>query len=181
MHGKSTRNINEKKLCKDLDVESSETLWIKTYKQKLKFIKIPKLKEFNFKLLHNIVPTGKLLSKWRSEISEKCDVCDEIEDVKHMLFSCQRVRDIWRIISNQIGHDIGWKELIIGFEKKDESELNHVFSIVLYSIFKENSHCKYELSSFKDVDLKKSVEQNLAMYRKILENSIELHHNITML
>ena len=67
----------------------------KFYKQKIVDIKIVKLKEFNFKLLHNIVPCGKTVSKWNKNISEWCAICGECETTKHMLFECKRVNNIW--------------------------------------------------------------------------------------
>ena len=39
--------------------EKRKTTLEKIYKQKIVYIKIVKLKEFNIKLIHNIVPCGK--------------------------------------------------------------------------------------------------------------------------
>ena len=38
---------------------------------------LPKLNEF--KILYNIVPCGKIVSKWKKNVNDKCEVCGEIE------------------------------------------------------------------------------------------------------
>ena len=45
-----------------------------------------KLKEFNFKLLHNILPCNKNLAKWRIKPNDRCDVCGQSQAVKHTHF-----------------------------------------------------------------------------------------------
>ena len=50
-----------------------------------------KLKEFNFKLLQNIVPCGNTISKWKQNITKECTVCGTSETTKHMLIDCARV------------------------------------------------------------------------------------------
>ena len=55
----------------------------KIYNQKVTSMKIAKVSEFNFKLLHNIVPCGNIIHKWQRNISENCLKCNEIETVQH--------------------------------------------------------------------------------------------------
>ena len=46
---------------------NSDKTWRSIYNQKICTLKIAKMKELNFKILHNIVPCGKVLSKWRKD------------------------------------------------------------------------------------------------------------------
>ena len=47
-----------------------------------------KLWEFNFKVLHGILSCNKNLKQWRIVDCDKCDVCDEIQALEHLLFQC---------------------------------------------------------------------------------------------
>ena len=80
-------------------------------------LKVPKLCEFNYKILHNILPCGKILSKWQKDISNKCQVCNKLESAKHMLYECQRVYEIWNNVSCILGINIRWKHIVCGFPK----------------------------------------------------------------
>ena len=41
-----------------------------------------KLKEFNFKLLHGILPCNKNLKRWWIKDSEQCDVCSFTANIR---------------------------------------------------------------------------------------------------
>ena len=71
---------------KEFDIHNKEKTWRDIYKQKLLDMNIVKIREFNFKILHNIVPCGNILSKWKENIKKECDLCQEVETTKHMLF-----------------------------------------------------------------------------------------------
>ena len=88
LNKKCNNNNMESIFSREFAIEKRKCTWIKIYTQKIKNIKIIKLKEFNFKLLHNIVPCGKILSKWKPNISEHCEICKDIETTKHMLYDC---------------------------------------------------------------------------------------------
>ena len=47
-----------------------------------------KLKEFNFKLLHGIMPCNKNLFRWKIRPHDICDVCQEIQTIEHLLYNC---------------------------------------------------------------------------------------------
>ena len=55
----------------------SKHIWQSIYKQKscLHVLKLLKLNELNVKKnLHNIIPCGNILSKWKKNVSGKCEV-----------------------------------------------------------------------------------------------------------
>ena len=54
-----------------------------------------KLKIFRWKLLHYIIPTKKLLMKWRIAINNQCNFCGQDEDYLHYFISCPYLKKIW--------------------------------------------------------------------------------------
>ena len=44
-----------------------------------------KLREFNFKLLHGILPCNSNLKRWRKTNSDRCDVFGEKQTIEHLL------------------------------------------------------------------------------------------------
>ena len=53
-----------------------------------------KLKEFNYKLLHGILPCNKNLMKWKIRMSAECDVCQQQQSIEHLLFECIYVKPL---------------------------------------------------------------------------------------
>ena len=119
---------------------NSKFVWNKIYQQKIIELDIAKVSEFNFKVLHNILPCGKVLSKWLKNCTENCLDCGQIETTEHMLFGCQRLEDIWESISDIIKVNIKWKNIVCGLPSSDDSKnvrfINLLISMVSYSIFK---------------------------------------------
>ena len=73
------------------------------YTRKIKRIKEKKLSEFNYKVLHNILPCKRNLKIWGKTNQDTCDVCRDIQDIKHLLFECQHARKIWHLIEIALG------------------------------------------------------------------------------
>ena len=93
----------------NLDVNSE--YWSNIYNQKIILLCDKKIAEFNFKLLHNIVPCGYSVSKFNTEISPQCQSCGEVENVEHMLYGCHRIHSIWNKVAKCIKCKISWKKL----------------------------------------------------------------------
>lgn len=160
--------------AKEFKFVRSKHIWKTIYKQKLCLLKLPKLNEFNFKILHNIVPCGKIVSKWKKNVSDKCEVCGEIETTKHMLYECQRINVVWQEISEYIKCNISWKTIVCGFpmypiSNKIES-INFIVTLLSYVIFKENSYCKFNEKSYINVNIKSRIKENIFYYRRVLED-----------
>ena len=167
------RNYMEHILSLKFMFPNNVDIWESIYIQKIKNMYVKKLAEFNFKILHNILPCGKNLSKWQKDISKFCDFCKLPETPEHMLFECTRVQDIWSNISTILKMDIRWKNLLCGFIKRDLTPkiefYNLIFTIVMYAIFRQNSKCKFEKSDYRKWNLKLEVKTYLEHYRSILE------------
>ena len=78
----------------------------------LQGIKEIKLKEFNFKLLHNILLCNKNLAKWRIKTNDRCDVCGQSQTVEHLLYSCIYVKPLRRVTENFLGVDISFERML---------------------------------------------------------------------
>ena len=125
--------------------ENCQSIWFKIYTQKVIKIRIPKIREFNYKILHNYLACGKSLSKFL-EISKYCEYCQNIESIKHMLYDCYRVKRIWNNVSSFLKCDITWKTIVCGFPKYSSSTkidcMNYIISCIAYSVYKVNNICK---------------------------------------
>ncbi len=156
---------------RQFNMYNTPRLWQHIYNQKICNIKIAKLKEFNFKLLHNIVPCGQKLHKWKQSVDEKC-FCGKYESVKHMLYECDRISELWNNVSLILKCNIQWKNIICGWPSYDITSkieiLIYISSIIAYTIFKENMFCKYNDVHFREVNIKLRVVQNLLLHWYIL-------------
>ncbi len=99
-----------------------------------------KMKEFNFKLLHGILPCGVNLVKWKIRDSSQCDVCDKEQTIIHLLFECKYVEKLWRTVDRTIGWSVQSDNIICGstmwFSPDVHSE-NTIITIVCFLIYKD--------------------------------------------
>jgi hypothetical protein len=93
-----------------------------------------KLKEYNFKLLHGILPCNKNLKKWRIKDNDTCDVCPSIQTIKHLLFDCHYVKNIWTRIKNLFNVDVTFA-MILG--DMPVSQYNSILTLLGFLIYKE--------------------------------------------
>ena len=167
-----TRGNMESVYSKEFVFPNTVKLWENIYKQKTVNIYHPKLREFNYKLLHNIIPSGKQLYKWKKINSDKCKVCGKIEDTKHMLYECPRVNEIWNCISQVLNVNITWKQIICGFPGYEDNVrinmINCIITVVAYAIFKQNSISNFEQLDYSKCRLDLKVKGELNWYSGLL-------------
>ena len=119
-------NLNEFNIFDEFDFTSC-------YKRKILYIPNKQLAYFNFKILHNILPCGKMLCKWKKLVTEKCASCGSEHTVEHMLFSCPSIRFIWTL--TEIYYlDIKWHDIVLG--RENSQIFNFVSSIIAFCLFK---------------------------------------------
>ena len=78
--------------------------WNTVFEYKFTQINDNKVKQFNFKLLHRILPSKDNLCKWRIAKDNLCDICDTPETTSHFLLACKEVSMFWKIVSSIIMH-----------------------------------------------------------------------------
>ncbi len=118
--------------------ELDNICWEKIYRNQVWGIKEKKIGEFNYKLICNILNTRTNISKWNREINGKCQFCKENQTVKHLLFDCPRIQNLWSLIGNLLKMNISYKHLILGDIVANEfiEERNLVITYVKYGIYK---------------------------------------------
>ena len=82
--------------CNEFNIDNHCQCSEDIYRRKVKNVPIQKLEEFNYKILTNILDTGNFLSKWKRDISDKCDVCDNVNTAEHMLYDCECAEKLWK-------------------------------------------------------------------------------------
>lgn len=52
----------------------------------------------------------------QNAIYDYCDI--SIEDIKHLIFDCDNVKQIWHNLNNALNFTVKWKHVVIGFMLK---------------------------------------------------------------
>ena len=104
------------------------------YTKKVAFGKEIKLKEFNFKVLHGILPCNLNLMRWKISDSHECDICGETQSIEHLLYSCVYVRPLWQIVEHVFEVDINFR-CTLGLDEKCEHD--DIITIVSFLIYKD--------------------------------------------
>ena len=171
-----SRGNMESVYAKQFSFPNHVKIWKNVYQQKVVNLKVPKLCEFNYKILQNILPCGRTLYKWKKIKCDKCEYCGKEESIEHMLYGCERIKLIWKRISDIINVNISWKQIVCGFPNVTNSSkinaINYVLSIVAYIIFKQNSLSKYENIDYKSVHILPRVKHEIKWYACLI-NTID--------
>ena len=137
----------------------------KVYLKKIKMAD-KKLAEFNYKVLHLILPCGLNLKRWGIQDNNKCNICNVTHDIPHLLFHCKKAEAVWKIISRICGIDISLKDIIL---TDLESNLSMLIIIVAFSIYKEGL-LYGQKENWQSNDIVLCVKLDLSMRMKIYEN-----------
>lgn len=88
-------NINLKGEEQEKQVEWEITQWDKLWK-----LDLPgKIKIFGWRVLHGMIPCKGVLANKHIGNQGSCPLCPSgCEDIKHMLFTCDRAREVWRCL-----------------------------------------------------------------------------------
>ena len=127
---KIIRPFQEQKWKQVLD--QYEINFDKTYLHKIKYIHDKKLSEFNFKVLHLILPCGLNQKRWGHKTDETCDICKVTHDIIHMLFYCAKAKQIWSVISQVFNLNISLKDIIITDFERDMCIFISLISFLIY-------------------------------------------------
>ena len=132
-------NYMHKKWENEFTLENTD--WKNIYKGRVWDLKDRKLAEFNYKLLNNInniICTKSIISKWNSSVNSLCPLCDKQHTIKHLLYECEKINNIWAIIGNILKVDIKYKHIVIGNISDNEyvQARNLLISYCSYAIYK---------------------------------------------
>ena len=138
----------------------------KMSKQKIVSLYEKKLAEFIFKVMHNILGCGALVSKWNTEISEFCDICNRKETTFHLLYKCQLSHYIWTNLGNHLNTVITPYDIFIG---RGSKVFDNLTTQICHSIY------KYRLKSWEskqkrtECGLKIAVRNDLAWKLQVFQ------------
>jgi hypothetical protein len=110
--------------------------WKKVFYYKLKCVQDNKIAEFNLKIIYKILPCGNYVNKWNKNVSRFCQCCGELETIEHLIFSCSRIQNIWKTVSDIFKTKIDFKKIVIGFTYYKVLQLEYCISVIAFYIYK---------------------------------------------
>ena len=139
------------------------------YRQKIICIKDRKIAEFNYKLLHDILPCNVNLVKWRKRNNPNCKICNVEETTSHMLYYCKYAKSIWKDFNQKIGFEVEIQDVITGCGLSQEVDL--LISLVSYLIYKywllESLKDKPRINDVSIENLTADFKHRIALYHDI--------------
>ena len=85
-------------------------------------------------IIHNILPCNDNLYKWRIKEDIKCDLCDKVQTIGHLLFECVFVKKIWKLVEKMLDCKIANEDILCGFE--NNLFANYISNISAFVIYK---------------------------------------------
>ncbi len=139
--------------------------WRNIYRNKIKQIYDKKVGEFNYKMLNNILCCNLYLHKCKLRASANCEHCqNDVENIKHLIFECNIVKDLWYKISAIVEFKVKWKHVMIGFFIENSNRttfLNELISYVAFKIYKYKMTCRFENKRENKFDLSIYIRKSL--------------------
>ena len=138
VYKKRERSFMEKYWCKEFERQITQCEWRSIYLNGIHSLPSTKLAEFSYKMIHGLLVSRIILSKWKRINTELCHNCNEREDVKHIYYNCKIVQEIWSKLGKVMNIDIQWKHIIFGLTQDITVHRvrNLILKIFLYAIFK---------------------------------------------
>ena len=145
--------------------EINRTIYFKIQKMPEK-----KLAEFNYKIMHNILICGKYLSKWDDSINEKCEICENVHDIPHMLFGCKLAQYIWQLCEKALFCNFRKDQiLLIDTDHQDVKAINYFTTIISYSLYKFWIECLHKNKKANEIEIRYFVLSEIR-FRKLIHN-----------
>ena len=158
---------------KKFDFINNSITWKNVYEEKIIKEKYKKFAELHYKLLHNILPCGNIVSKWNKNVRNICAYCNSIETIQHIYYDCTRITSLWNYIGSKLDMNIQLRHIIIGYH--DTSNVtyfrNRIFSIILYTIYCKWIAYSEESEKYKNVNFIREVKSSLYFYYKVYKHT----------
>ena len=81
-------------------------------------------------MLHGILSGEKNLKQWKIKTDDECDIYNEQQITKHLLWDCRYVKSLWKTVEDVCGFEISFGKLL-GTE--DCNGYDHVLMYTLIS------------------------------------------------
>ena len=156
--------------------------WEEAFQRIFRYTNDTKLRNFQFKLLHNIFPSNKLLKKLGILDNDKCDFCGIHRDsVQHYLWDCDMSQTLWKEIEELIKSiyhlniDLSFETILLGKTFIREYHVNTSINFLIL-LTKFYIHCskwtkkKPSLTSYIEIlKQRERVEKQLAFETQKVE------------
>ena len=109
-------------------------------------------------------------------MDKKCPICGQIQTVKHLIFECNRVQNLWILIGSILRVNIRYKHIIVGNKAENDyiKNRNLLISYTAYSIYKFWLMSENKKANFHDC-LQNFVKKDL-FNRSIMLNDTNFNH-----
>ena len=102
-----------------------------------------RLQAFHYRIVNRILPCRKWLNRLTVVDSDKCLICNEVDDIEHFLFNCPTTRVFWEHLErwwNRLSHcrvSLTIKHILFGiyYDLKYFSEINFVILLAKHYIY----------------------------------------------
>ena len=116
-----------------------EVNWKSVFIRSTDKVKQNKLKEFNFKILYNLIPTKRNLFLWKLRNDDICEVCKSVEDLQHTFVYYQLNHYFYsklkHIILKKFDFELPINDDIL-LKLYSDSMIDDIITIALWSIHK---------------------------------------------
>ena len=178
--------INKKYVQIKTKVNVTEHKFQKAFKDIQKISNITKFRDFQYRLLVNGIHTNDRLFYWKIVPSQICEYCkDKIQNIEHLMYSCDIVRKIWREFQEYIDKEklcmdpnvveINWKTI---FLNKVHPKATHLINFLTLIIKQHIYACKCLNVEIKFLEIVKKFKslQRIELYNAKCNNRIEAHN-----
>ena len=116
--------------------------WKQIWEQVFILLKDARVRELNWKILHNIYPTNVLLCKMKKVESVLCNWCTETDSIEHFFVYCHKVRPLWTHIESiasahyNVRIHLSASDIFLGYKTLNQTPQRHTFINALLCIGK---------------------------------------------
>ena len=144
-----------------------------------------KLRNFQFKLIHNIFPDNRILYKMGLVNNELCTFCNaERDSITHYLWSCPTAKQYWNAVKAWIdivftlNVDLSLKTVLFGSKFVTEDKKDNLINLILLIAKQYLHYCKWTKNIPSILILKEKVKQREKIEKDIAfqNNKIEVHN-----
>lgn len=159
-----------------LTCQITQKEFLKLFKNLVKPTVNTKLRDFQYRLLHNVVVTNHNLNVWGMKENDSCTFCNNSkEHTLHLFWQCHKVQALWKLVQDyvqlntrsQLESILIWNEQNVMFNlvhPKPGHIINLIVLIVKQFIYK--TRCLDARLSFQalenEIELTKKIEYNIA-------------------
>ena len=158
---------------------NEEIEWRKLYTMAARCNADARMKYFNYQILHRTLLTNRKLYMFRLVDSEKCDNCDQVETVAHLLVECPNTTHIWEGIKRWTAtningnHSLDNKSIALG-NPKNSILMNYIIMVTKYEIYKS----KWTKKAINTQSILAKLKNNLEMEEYV--TTITIGRNTTL-